>query len=379
MKPNVILFDNDPEEVRDFIDALQKTTGEPWQPLFRKANGVRDTLFKKLSRYAAYFSFPFLIFRNRNQYDKIFCWQQFYGLLFAFYCRVFFVKKRNPVFVKNFIYKPKKGWVGRIYFRFMKFILDGDYVDIYSFSGSRPLDYCKKTFPETQGQFLYLPFGVNDFSKTTMRDDAPGQDFILAIGRSNRDWEFLIDALAGTHYPVKILCDEWKPVAGRSTDTGNGATSATNGATSATNGAAGATNRSLPSHIEVRTDIAGDDSHVWFRNAKCLVIPIKDMDNDGGQTVLIKGLQFGKPVVVTGPSALSEEYIEDGINGVVVEKTRESLLSALDRIYGDDAFYETISRNARTLYEQEYSVETYGTRWGQVINAWKSQEEGARG
>jgi glycosyltransferase involved in cell wall biosynthesis len=338
MKQNVILFDNTPEEVEDFIVALRESTGEVWVSIFEKSNGIRDTMFKRIIRYIKYFYFPFKIFLNREKYDKIFCWQQFYGILFAFYSRLFFMKKKNKIFVATMIYNPKNGFFGWIYFKFMKFVLNSDYIDVYSFPNLKHLEYCENMFPKAKNKFVYIPFGVNDFSKTTIDDDSIGKDFILVVGRSNRDWKFLFDSLSGASYNLKILCDELE-----------------------------IKNYSFSSNIEIYNNISGTNSNIYFKNAKCLVIPIKDSQIDGGLTVLVRGLSFGKPIIVTAPSSLSDEYIEDGVNGIAVEKTKENLISAIDKIYSDENFYRTISLNARKIYEREYSIKAYGVRWGKNL------------
>ena len=119
-------------------------------------------------------------------------WQAFYGLLYAFYCRLFHVKKVNTLLIKNFTYKPKKGLTGKIYFRFMNYIVKSKYVDVFVCTSQTFCDYCAKVFDEPSDRFVFLPFGVNDFTKKVNMTQPASNDYILSLGRSNRDWDFLI-------------------------------------------------------------------------------------------------------------------------------------------------------------------------------------------
>lgn len=59
-------------------------------------------------RYLRYFTFPWKVFLHRKKYDCILGWQQFYAINFAFYCRLFQVRKTNKVVALNFTYKRVK-------------------------------------------------------------------------------------------------------------------------------------------------------------------------------------------------------------------------------------------------------------------------------
>ena len=62
---------------------------------------------RRVKRYLKYFAVAFKYFLSRKKYGAIVGWQQFYTLIFVFYCSLFRVKKRNTVVVLSFIYKDK--------------------------------------------------------------------------------------------------------------------------------------------------------------------------------------------------------------------------------------------------------------------------------
>ena len=202
---NIAMFDSNKEEAEDFIKGLEQSTGLPWKALVYTANKGRKNKLGNAVRYFKYFAFPFTVFLHRKEYDNVIGWQEFYGLLYAFYCRLFHVKKVNTLLIKNFIYKPKKGIVGKIYFRFMNYIVKSKYVDVFVCSSQTFCDYCAKVFDEPSDRFVFLPFGVNDFTKKVDMTQPASNDYILSLGRSNRDWDFLINSMSQLELDILFL------------------------------------------------------------------------------------------------------------------------------------------------------------------------------
>lgn len=79
----------------------------------------------------------------------------------------------------------------------------------------------------------------------------------------------------------------------------------------------------LPKNVIHKTDIEYEDSFAWFNNCNLCITPISDGSICSGDTVLLTGMMFGKPVVVTTPSTLSEMYVENDVNGVCIEKMQK--------------------------------------------------------
>ncbi|MHC1721408.1 MAG: glycosyltransferase family 4 protein [Clostridiaceae bacterium] len=333
---NVALFDSTEEEAADFINGLSDSTGLIWEASVYRSNEGRKSKLDNMKRYSKYFIFPFKIFLHRKEYDNIVAWQAFYGLIYAFYCRFFRVDKVNTLLIKNFTYKPKKGIIGAFYFRFMNYVVKSDYIDVFVCSSQTFCDYCSRTFNEAPERFVFLPFGINDFSKLFDTDEPAGDDYILSLGRSNRDWDFLIDSLAETRYPVRIVCDELHRV-------------------------------SLPSNIKIYNNVWEKESYSFIRNCKCMVIPIKDGSIGSGETVLLQAMSFAKPIIITKPSCLADDYVSDGVTGLVINKNKTELLEAVNKIFYDADLCRTLSANARQLFLDKHSLYSYGTYLGKTL------------
>lgn len=338
MKKNVILSDMPLDKNWEFRQGLENKTKESWCIKNCVSNQGRSFWYN-VYRYWVYFYFPFIIFLNRNKYDKIVSWQSFHGVLFAFYCNLFKVKKTNYVLIKNFTYKPKgNGLLGRIYYKWMRSIVKSPYIDKFVCTSQTFCDYCAEQFDEPIERFVYLPFGVEDFTKQFTREELNNtEDFILSLGRSNRDWDWLIESLTGTEYKLKIICDQL-----HRTD--------------------------LPKNIEILNNVWFKDSYRYLSKCKLSIIPILDGKIGSGETVLLQTMSFGKPIIINRPSCLADDYIDDGKNGIIVNKTKEELLNAIEKIYEDEKLYNSLSINARQKYEKEHSIFKYGQRIADLIN-----------
>ncbi len=335
-KTNIALFDSSETEAKDFIAGLEKATGMLWEAKVLTSNQGRKNKLYNLARYIKYFTFPFKIFLNRKKYKNIVGWQAFYGLVFAFYCRLFHVKKENSLLIKNLIYKPKKGLIGKIYYSFMRYIIKSKYVDVFVCSSQNFCDYCAEMFDEPKERFVFLPFGVNDFTKIVDTSKPATNDYILALGRSNRDWDFLIDSLAGTEYEVRIVCDELH-------------------------------RENLPSNIHIYNNVWQDASYEFIRNCKFMIIPIMDGKIVAGETVLLQTMSFSKPIIITKPSCLADDYVTNEKTGLVVEKNKDELLNAVIRLSEDESLYEQMSKNCRKLYEEKHSLYSFGINVGTAL------------
>ena len=327
-KKNVVLPDNSREEMGEFCRGLAEESGLDWEVLACRANQGRRGIWNFL-RYWRYFSFPFRVFLRRKQYDRVVAWQEFYGLVFAFWCRVFRVEKENFLVVQHFTYREKKGVLGRLYFRFMRFIVESGYVDVFTFCSRGHLEYCGETFRIPREKLRFEPFGVEDVQNG---EECAGE-YVLSPGRSNRDWEFLIRELGDTEFPVKILCDTLK--CGQ-----------------------------LPQNIQIYGNVWGEDALKFLRSCRLVVLPILDEKVAAGETVLLQAMSLGKPVVAVRESGKWEEYIGSGENGFVVPKDGKMLRKTLERLWKEEELYQKISRNSRHCFERNYSLFGYGCRMG---------------
>lgn len=333
MRNNVVIIDSNEQEGRDFITGLKNATDENWELIIKKCND-RSSKFMNAVRYMKYAIVPLRIFLFRKHYDRIVAWQQFYGLFFAFYCRLFHVKKENMLLVMTFIYKEKKGYVGKLYKRFFDYVVKSKYIDGFTCVAKIECENYSKVFNEPLERFHYVQWGLRDFSKEY--NTAPAKErYVFSAGRSNRDWDFTFSALGDAPFAAKFVCSEFK--------------------------------QRTYNNIEVFANIKDDEYYRILGGASCVFISTKNIGISAGQITLIQAMQFGKPVILTRSDGLTNDYVIDGYNGIVINKNKEELLGALTTLYSDKQLYDRLSRNGRRLYEEKYSNYRLGGDIGAII------------
>lgn len=293
-KRNVILADCAEEEIKDVLAGLEKITNEKWYIESRISNWGRTSKIKELKRYIMYFIVPFCVFLKRKNYEKIVGWQQFYALIFCFFCEIFHVKKTTLVHAVNYTYKKKKGVIGQLYYYFMKKIANSQYLDYLYVPSHEYAELCAHELNMDKNKIVVLPFGVPDLYQK-YKDKGKSGDYALAIGRSNRDYDWLIEEWQEIKYQLNIISDTYRP------------------------------NCELPDNIKIIKDVSGEDQFPYIAGCRFMVLPIKDGNICSGDTVLLTALSFKKTVILNKLTTLAEMYIIDGKNGLLVDKTKGRL------------------------------------------------------
>ena len=332
MKKNGIFIDMPAIKPWEFAQGVEEKTRTKWEVISYVSND-RSSKLMEILRYCKYFYYAFKIFIHRNKYANIVAWQQFYGLLLAFYCRLFGVKKQFSLIVMTFIYKRKHGLLGNIYHSFMQFALNNKYIDKIIVYSQNEVNYYSKLFSKTD-KFVFIPLGINNITNFQIDEKLERQKYILSVGRSNRDYQFLYETLKDTEFIVKIL--------------------------------SGTVNQPPTNNIEIYTKVFGQEMFHYLNNCFCVVIPLADTKISSGQLVALQAMQLGKPIIFTESDGIAD-YVINGYNGIIVKKEKEALITALQELYSNNSLYMTLSQNARLEYDKKYSIKRLGNNVGDLI------------
>lgn len=332
-KKNVILIDYDAPNDWEFHKAIEKATRIKWDVYKVVSNENHGGILQKIVRYVKYFLAPMKIAKNRNDYGKVIAWQQFYGLILAFYLRLLHAKDYPEIIVLTFIYKPKKYLVGKIYDKFMRYIVTSGYIKYFVvFSESEKKQYADY-FDIPESQFIYKTLGYEDKTK-----DLPilgTEDFFLAAGRSNRDYKFLIEAWNKRKENLEIICDTLNL-------------------------------KHVADNIKIFTNCHDDDFFKKLSKCKAVIVPLENPHISSGQLVIIQAMMYGKPVIVTENDTVTN-YIDSGRTGLVIRKTEHALSNAIDTL-SDKKYYEKMSVAERSQYEKKFSVYNMGIEIGNLLS-----------
>lgn len=334
-KENIIIADCDAAEIDDVLKGIEEVTQCEWRIESKISNWGRNTKWMNIKRYILYFWTPWKIFIRRKKYDKIVGWQQFYALIFCFFCSVFQVKKTFTVCAVNYTYKPKKGIVGIVYYNFMKYITNSKYLDYIYVPSYKYVDICHKELGIDKEKIVVLPFGIPDiYEKYKNSKTNVNEKYVLAIGRSNRDYEWLIEEWKSIDFPLWIISDTYRH------------------------------KDELPGNIKIIDNIAGDKQFPYIANCSFLILPIKDGDICSGDTVLLTAMSFKKTVIVTNHSTLAEMYIKGDDNGIIVDKNPGKLKQCIEKMIKNKV---DLGNSARESFLSNYSRLTMGKRIGKSI------------
>ena len=339
MKKNYIVVDFVPDNKwvfgENFIQTVSDKVNGKWIIDGYNACGKQQTVFTQIKRYLNYFLIGFKYFWMRKQVNIMLSYQQFYGIIMAYFCALFHVKKTFKLVVMTFIYNPKSGFVGKIYDKFVRTAVESEYIDqIICFSKVECEAY-KKYFRKSQDKFTSTLLGKGSHGMKS----AETNDYIVSAGRSNRDYEFLVETLKNTDYQVKIISDC----------------------------VASNVKNNLPSNIQVLDNTFGKEYLDVLVHAKCVVIPLLNESISSGQLVLIQAMEAGVPVIVLGTKAL-DEYVKDGKNGFLLNKDKRELLDTLERLYSDNEIYDEVSANAMKYYYKNHTVEAMAKNIAGIVN-----------
>ena len=339
MGKNIILADCEQEEIKTFAAGVN-TGAEKFDIECAIANGKRKGVCSELKRYAKYFAVGIHTFLFRKRYGTILGWQQFFVLIYGFCCEIFKVKKENTALALNYTYKDKHGFPGRIYKWFMGKCTSAKYIDYIHVPSNQYADQISREFQFPRERIIVTHFGVNDcfeeFSGLPVPEGFQKDAYALAIGRSNRDYDFLVEAWQGIDYPLVIISDTYKM-------------------------------RTRYENITVLTDVVGEDSHPWIAHCGLMILPLKDGSVCSGDTVLLTSMAAARKIIVTKPSTLAEMYIEDGENALLAEKNAEMFRALVVRVVQNDA-YSDLGFKARKSYLQRFSRQSMGEEIAKVLH-----------
>lgn len=325
---NYILSDADTPA--DFIKGVEESTGERWNVI----EHIVPMSKAKLKRVIGFYTTPLVFMLKKRKARNVIAWQQFFGILAAFFNKYIFHRRKLSITIMTFIYKPKHGFTGKLFYKLVNSAISSRCVkNIIVFSQDEIRHY-EKLFPKAKGKFHFVKLGIPLDSNSYYDEDLAREDYFFATGISNRDYKFLINVFSGTAYNLKIACPDI-----------------------ATDG---------QHNIEILTDCFKTDMKRYLYNCKGVAIPLRDLNVSSGQLVFIQSMQFGKPIVITDCGS-TRCYLEDGKDAIILPNDVNRWRDAIERISSDKKFYATMSENNRARAVNDFSIAKLGREIGEIV------------
>lgn len=156
------------------------------------------------------------------------------------------------------------------------------------------------------------------------------ENVIFSAGRTGRDWHTLAQAVAGLKTPTVVVCHQRD-----------------------------ARKVSFPAGVTVLTDIPYTRYRELLSAARIVLIPLESHVYSSGQVVILEAMALGKPVI-TSRVLGSEDYIEDGVDGLLVMPGDPvELRTAIDKVLSNPAFEESLGQNAVATVLKRHTLDKY--------------------
>ncbi|MCI8346283.1 MAG: glycosyltransferase family 4 protein [Clostridia bacterium] len=329
---NVVLIDYEETDRWEFKRGLEDTTKVDWEIKSMVANKYHKG-YRNIIRYAIYLYFPLKYVFKIKEYKNIIAWQQFFGLILSGYLKLFHIPQSvvGNIYIMEMIYKPKKGFIGKLYKAFVKYAITSKYIKkIFVFSANEKNMY-SKLFALPCEKFEILQLGIAD-NYEAVKDRISDDGYYLSPGRSNRDWDFLVDAWDPS-IELRIVCDDYKG--------------------------------GMKPGVDVLKECYKEDYLEQLLHCHAIIIPLMNQNISSGQLVILQGKMLGKPVIVTDNYTV-REYLNDEEDGYIIEKHKKALQSALEKL-GEENEYNRIVESARRNFQKGFSIMAMGRQVGQCI------------
>lgn len=331
MKPSVILVDGKADNEFFLIKNLRKTcNGGGWNVFYDNSCKLHKGA-KNIIRYIRYFLFAFKMLFWRKRFAKMVAWQQFYGIIFAAYCKFFRLKHMNELTILTFIFKEKKGFLGKIFYYFVRYSISSEYVDkIICFSKNEP-DYYSRLFNASINKFYYVLYGLCDIKNINISKG----DYIFTTGRSNRDFDFLIECVKDTNYKLIIASNIYK-------------------------------NNNLPVNVQILDNCFGFDMINCMANCKFVAIPLKNTEISSGQLVVLRALSLRKPVFCTESNGISD-YVSSEQTGFLLINNVDIWRKKFKLLYENSELYNRMCENARNSFVENFSEDRMADNVANIV------------
>lgn len=296
---------------------------------FIYASGARDR-YKKwgklISYYPAYWQLGAAALQRtrRRKYDVVVAWEGKNGFPFAM-LRSVFNQTDPPLVILTFIYR---GLI-RHFKSLARFGLRS--VDHMTVTTQFELDYYRKEFSLKPEAISLCPFPWYDpqwIKKHRSKDRS--EKFVLASGRSFRDYGTLAQAVQGLDMKIRIIARKFN-----------------------------LDGIDLPENVEATDLLPIKDYQLLLHQAQFVVLPLLSIPHSAGDSHIVQSMSASKAIIASrAPSP--ETYIKHGVTGTLVSPGNvDELREAINYLWHNPQVALTMGQQGRRRYEEYYTFEKF--------------------
>ncbi len=276
------------------------------------------------------------LWRRASAYDVVVTMGARESLLYAWLC-LLTGRKSRQIMCEVFVDDPSasglwriKQWAYRIAARRAIGILTNSSAEVAT---------TVARFAAPPGKVRYVPMHTNIARPAPSLVDA---GYIFAAGRSLRDYDTLVAAMAGAAIPVKIMC-----------------------------GHDDLADKALPKNVTVIREANRDDYLTAVRECTFMVVPLLPTERATGQVVVLEAMAFGKAVIATRVGGVAD-LIRDNETGLFVPpQDADALRAACAQLWQDAFNRKRIAQAGFKSVLREYTIDRHSeTKLAIIAELW---------
>lgn len=266
-------------------------------------------------------------------------------LPFLLYCRIFNKTKIYIIVMGLFSKKIDNNLIKIFQTLFINILLTISTKII--FLGEGELNHASKKFSKFENKFKYLPFSIDFDFWGEEASEKIEKNYILFIGNDgNRDYKNLIKI-------AKILPEENFVFITKNI-----------------------TEDEVPSNCLLinghwnNTILSDEEIRNYYRNAKLVILPIKNSYQPSGQSVALQSMAVGIPVVITKTEGFWDERSFEHCENIyfINSNTPEVWLKEVSYLLNNKKLMDRISMNAKKLISSQLSLEQFNTKLERILD-----------
>jgi len=266
-----------------------------------------------------------IMFLNRNKYDVLITAGLRSGIILGLLQYISKKSKIPHMLLETMLDEVQNNWRWKLKFKLQKAAFKN--IDRIICSAKGEIQIYSTRFKLPSEKFTFIPFHTNFPSPSPKRE---GKGYILAAGKSGRDYKTFFEAVKEQHFKAIVVSDF-----------------------------ASMQGLTPPQNVEVFYNIPIERYYEILAGADVVVVPLKEKVCSTGQVVILEAMAQGKPLVVTNCLG-SRDYVVDGKNGYLVgvgddKEMREKIVL----LYSNKNIATKIGdRNRKEVFEK-YSYDNY--------------------
>ncbi len=227
-----------------------------------------------ISNYLSEFYGPLLASIRRKRFDIVVSWQMRIGICYGILKRIVHSQKPPVHIIQDFhIDLTQTRQLYRFQLALLKLAIPG--IDYFCCTSTEEEAIYSRMFNIPRNRIVFLP--LVESSSNFEESSHLKKDYIFSYGKSDRDFDTLVRAVAPLNIKTYILSQKYKPTV------------------------------PVPENVcIIRGYVSGKEMIQWIASSRMVVLPLKDYRISAGQISMLEVMALARPLIITENMATKE-------------------------------------------------------------------------